>query len=56
MRRLDLQERQLKLDEEWMHLQQAAQAQRTAEREQYSNGAVYIEGAHVCRDVPPNEW
>ena len=56
MRRLDLQEHQLKLDEERMRLQQAQQEQRKAQQEQYGNGAVYIEGAHVCRDVPPSEW
>ncbi len=53
MRHLDLQECQLKLDEERKRLQQAQQAQRNAQQDQYSNGAVYIEGAHVCRDVPP---
>ncbi len=58
MRKLDIEERQLRLQEECLRLQQAgvSVAQKQTERNEYGNNAVYMDGAQLCRDIPPNEW
>ncbi len=57
MHKLDIKERQLRLQEECLCIQQAGvSVQKRTEPDEYGNNAIYMDGAQLCHDIPPNQW
>ncbi len=59
MRRINLEERQLCVQEEQLWLQQANPNDphsSVSTRQDYGRGATYMDGNELCRDIPHEQW
>ncbi len=54
MRCLDIEEHQLKLQEDRLRLQQARNE--AIPDDELGSGAIYIQGGQLVRNIPPSQW